>query len=65
MFIRYIILFTILLSSMITQDSKKSKKTNINIPITEISKPWTSAKKAGSIIITGKVGIENAKAGNA
>tara|TARA_B100001758_G_C18061884_1_gene428578 strand:+ start:106 stop:237 length:132 start_codon:yes stop_codon:yes gene_type:complete len=37
----------------------------INIPITEISKPWTSAKKAGSIIITGKVGIENANAGNA
>tara|TARA_A100001011_G_scaffold239537_1_gene247528 strand:+ start:2762 stop:2899 length:138 start_codon:yes stop_codon:yes gene_type:complete len=37
----------------------------ISIPITEILKPCTSAKKAGSIIITGKVGIENANAGNA
>jgi len=36
----------------------------INTPITEISKPCTSTKKAGSKIITGKVGIENAKAGN-
>tara|TARA_Y100000287_G_C14136437_1_gene312505 strand:+ start:490 stop:663 length:174 start_codon:yes stop_codon:yes gene_type:complete len=36
----------------------------INAPITEISKPCTSTKKAGSKIITGKVGIENAKAGN-
>ena len=37
----------------------------IKTPTEAISNRWTSSQKAGSIIITGKVGIEKAKAGKA
>ena len=36
---------------------------NMYVPIITISKLCSSAKKAGSIIITGNVGIANEKAG--